>query len=156
MAAPDIPTPTLPDAQPSGRSGLARHTVGLPGVLFQSVTFMAPGAAVATSLAVAAGFAGGALPLSIILTMIAAVIVASSIGQLAKHLPAIGTVILIPVLAAAVGVGSSVLKFVSPLPYPISEAGLVVGIWFLIGLIYLAYLLRRHPERVHDMDKVFD
>ena len=43
-----------------------------------------------------------------------------------------------------------------PLPYPISEAGLVVGIWFLIGIIYLAYLLRRHPERVHDMDKVFD
>ncbi len=71
-------------------------------------------------------------------------------------LPAIGTVILIPALAAAVGVGSSVLKFVSPLPYPISEAGLVVGIWFLIGMIYLAYLLRRHPERVHDMDKVFD
>ena len=71
-------------------------------------------------------------------------------------LPAIGTVILIPVLAAAVGVGSSVLKFVSPLPYPISEAGLVVGIWFLIGMIYLAYLLRRHPERVHDVDKVFD
>jgi amino acid transporter len=71
-------------------------------------------------------------------------------------LPAIGAVILIPVLAAAVGVGSSVLKFVSPLPYPISEAELVVGIWFLIGLIYLAYLLRRHPERVRDMDKVFD
>jgi hypothetical protein len=39
---------------------------------------------------------------------------------------------------------------------PISDAGLVVGIWFLIGLIYLAYLLRRHPERVRDMDKVFD
>ena len=35
--------------------GLARHVVGLPGVLFQSVTFMAPGAAVATSLAVGAG-----------------------------------------------------------------------------------------------------
>ncbi|MGO9219350.1 MAG: hypothetical protein ACLP5E_16540 [Streptosporangiaceae bacterium] len=71
-------------------------------------------------------------------------------------LPAVGAVILIPVLAAAAGVGSSVLKFVSPLPYPISDAGLVVGIWFLIGIIYLAYLLRRHPERVRDMDKVFD
>jgi hypothetical protein len=71
-------------------------------------------------------------------------------------LPAIGTVILIPVLAAAVGVGSSVLKFVSPRPYPISDAGLVVGIWFLIGIIYLAFLLRRYPERVRDMDKVFD
>jgi len=71
-------------------------------------------------------------------------------------IPAVGSLILIPVLAAAVGVGSSKLKFVSPLPYPISEAGLVVGIWFVIGVIYLAYLLRRHPERVHDMAKVYD
>ena len=71
-------------------------------------------------------------------------------------LPAAGALVLLPVLAAAVGVGSSVLKFVSPLPYPISEAGLAVGIWFAIGIIYLAYLLRRHPARVHDMDKVFD
>jgi hypothetical protein len=37
-------------------------------------------------------------------------------------------VIDVPVLAAAIGVGSSVLKFASPLPYPISYAGLVVGI----------------------------
>jgi amino acid transporter len=71
-------------------------------------------------------------------------------------IPAIGSLILIPVLAAAVGIGSSVLTFVSPLPYPISEAGLAVGIWFAVGVIYLAYLLRRHPERVHDMEKVFD
>jgi amino acid transporter len=71
-------------------------------------------------------------------------------------LPAVGALVLLPVLAAAVGVGSSALKFVSPLPYPISEAGLAVGIWFAIGLVYLAYLLRRHPSRVHDMEKVFD
>jgi amino acid transporter len=71
-------------------------------------------------------------------------------------LPAIGSLILLPVLAAAVGVGSSFLPFVSPLPYPISEVGLVVGLWFLIGLVYLVYLLRRHPERLHDMGKVFD
>ena len=71
-------------------------------------------------------------------------------------LPVIGSLILIPVLAAAVGVGSSVLKFISPLPYPISETETVVGIWFLIGVIYLGYLLRRHPDRVRDMDKVFD
>src|SRR5580692_8084355 len=86
---------TRPDTKTSG-TGLARHSVGLPGVLFQSVTFMAPGAAVATSLAVAAGFAGGALPLSIVLTLIAAVIVASSIGQLAKHLPSAGSIYTYP------------------------------------------------------------
>ena len=31
-----------------------------------------------------------------------------------------------------------------------------VGIWFLIGLCLPGYLLRRHPDRVRDMDKVFD
>lgn len=51
---------------------------------------------------------------------------------------------------------SLVVRFVSPLPYPISQAGLVVGIWFAIGIIYLAYLLRRHPACIHDMDKVFE
>ncbi len=71
-------------------------------------------------------------------------------------LPAVGALILIPVLAAAVGVGSSVLKFVSPLPYPISEAGLAVGIWFVIGLGYLVYLLSRHPDRIREMQEVFD
>jgi amino acid transporter len=71
-------------------------------------------------------------------------------------LPAAGALILLPVLAAAVGVGSSVLKFVSPLPYPISEAGLAVGIWFVIGIGYLAYLLLRHPGRITAMEQVFD
>jgi amino acid transporter len=71
-------------------------------------------------------------------------------------LPAIGALILIPVLAAALGVGSSVLKFVSPLPSPISYAGLAVGIWYVLGLAYLAYLLRRHPDRIRDMGQVFD
>jgi hypothetical protein len=47
-------------------------------------------------------------------------------------------------------------EVVAPLPYSISDAGLVVGIWFLIDIIYLAFLLRRYPERVRDMDKVFD
>jgi amino acid transporter len=71
-------------------------------------------------------------------------------------LPVVGSLVLIPVLAAAVGVGSSVLKFVSPLPYPISEAGLAVGIWFVVGIVYLIYLLRRHPQRVRDMSQVFE
>ena len=71
-------------------------------------------------------------------------------------LPAAGALVLVPVLAAAVGVGSSVLKFVSPLPYPINEVGLAVGIWYVIGVGYLIYLLRRHPDRIRDMDRVFD
>jgi amino acid transporter len=71
-------------------------------------------------------------------------------------LPVIGTVVLLPVLAAAVGIGASWLKFVSPLPYPISEAGLAVGIWFALGVLYLVYLAARHPSRVRAMGQVFD
>jgi amino acid transporter len=78
------------------RRSLAKNVVGLPGVLFQSVTFMAPGAAVATSLAVGAAYAGGALPLSVLLTLIAAVLVAISMGQLARHLPSAGSIYTYP------------------------------------------------------------
>ena len=77
-------------------SGLARHVVGLPGVLFQSVTFMAPGAAVATSLSVGAAFAGGALPLSVLITFVGAIVIAMSIGQLARHLPSAGSIYTYP------------------------------------------------------------
>jgi hypothetical protein len=48
------------------------------------------------------------------------------------------------------------LKFVSPLPYPVSQAGLAVGIWFAIGVLYLVYLAVKHPARVRDMEEVFD
>jgi amino acid transporter len=79
-----------------GGHGLAKHVVGLPGVLFQSVTFMAPGGAVATSLAASAMFAGAALPLSVLLTLIAAVLVAISMAQLARHLPSAGSIYTYP------------------------------------------------------------
>jgi amino acid transporter len=78
------------------RTSLAKHVVGLPGVLFQSVTFMAPGGAVATSLAVGAVYAGGALPLSVLLTLVAAVLVAISMAQLARHLPSAGSIYTYP------------------------------------------------------------
>lgn len=71
-------------------------------------------------------------------------------------IPLIGTAILVPVFCSAVGIGSSLFKFVSPLPYPLNRAGIVVGIWFVFGLAYMGYLLARHPQRVKDMEKVFD
>jgi amino acid transporter len=88
---------SVPAPKGSGeRTSLAKHVVGLPGVLFQSVTFMAPGGAVATSLAVGAIYAGGALPLSVLLTLIAAVLVALSMAQLARHLPSAGSIYTYP------------------------------------------------------------
>jgi amino acid transporter len=69
---------------------LREHSVGLPEVLFQSITHMAPGAAVAFSILVAVQFAGPALPLAVVFALIACTLVANSIGQLAKQMPSAG------------------------------------------------------------------
>ncbi len=74
----------------STRAGLSRGAIGLPEVLFQSITHMAPAAAVAFSIPVGASFAGGALPLAVLIALIACLLVALSIGELARHLPSAG------------------------------------------------------------------
>src|SRR6202050_4104394 len=75
---------------------LARGAIGLREVLFQSVTSMAPAGAVALSIAAGATYAGGALPLAVLLALVACLLVASSIGQLAKHLPSAGSIFTYP------------------------------------------------------------
>jgi amino acid transporter len=77
-------------------AGLARGAIGLREVLFQSVTSMAPAGAVALSIAAGATYAGGALPLAVLLALIACLLVATSIGQLAKHLPSAGSIYTYP------------------------------------------------------------
>jgi amino acid transporter len=69
---------------------LREGSIGLPQVLFQSITHMAPGAAIAFSILVSIQFAGSALPLAVIAALVACVLVASSIGQLAKEIPSAG------------------------------------------------------------------
>jgi amino acid transporter len=71
-------------------AGLQRDAIGLPQVLFQSITHMAPAAAVAFSIIFAVTYAGGATPLAVILALVACLTVAISIGQLARHLPSAG------------------------------------------------------------------
>ena len=46
-------------------AGLRRDAIGLREVLFQSITDMAPGAAIAASIPAGVAFAGGALPLAV-------------------------------------------------------------------------------------------
>src|SRR3979411_3467248 len=69
---------------------LERDAVGLAPTLFQSITHMAPAAAVAFSIIVGVPYAGGAIPLSVLLALVACLLVAISIGQLARHLPSAG------------------------------------------------------------------
>jgi len=78
--------------QPMGGASpsLERDAIGLPEVLFQSITHMAPAVATALSIGAATTFAGGITPLAVLFAMIAVLFTAYSMAQLAKHLPSAG------------------------------------------------------------------
>ena len=69
---------------------LERDAIGLPEVLFQCITHMAPAVATALSIGAATIFAGGITPLAVVFAMVACLFTAYSIGQLARHLPSAG------------------------------------------------------------------
>src|ERR671932_178146 len=69
---------------------LREHSIGLPQVVFQSITHMAPAAAVAYSIYISVPYSRQALPLSVGLALIACVCAATAIGQLAKLFPSAG------------------------------------------------------------------
>jgi len=71
--------------------GLRRDAIGLREVLFQSITDMAPGAAIAASIPTGAAYAGGALPLAVLVALVACLLSALSIGLLARELPSAGS-----------------------------------------------------------------
>jgi amino acid transporter len=70
---------------------LRREAIGLREVMFQSITDMAPGAAVAASIPAGVAFAGGDLPLSVVVALIGCLLSAFCIGELATHLPSAGS-----------------------------------------------------------------
>jgi amino acid transporter len=70
---------------------LRANAIGLTGVLFQSITTMAPASAVAFSLGAAIPFTGGALPLATLIALIVCILVAINIGSMARHLPSAGS-----------------------------------------------------------------
>jgi amino acid transporter len=69
--------------------------------------------------------------------------------------PVVGILAFVPAFFTALGIGKSVFKFVSVLPYPLNRSGLVVAIWFVLGVLYLAWLLAARPERVRETGRVF-
>ncbi|MFL6117156.1 MAG: APC family permease, partial [Catenulispora sp.] len=110
-------TAAVPESRAEGTLELRRGAVSFGGVLFQSITFMAPAIATALSIPAGIGFSGGAAPLSVILALVACLIAANSIGQLSKHLPSAG----------------SFYTFVSHGLHP--QAGFLVAWGFLLGVI---------------------
>jgi amino acid transporter len=103
-------------------SSLARNAVGLREIIFQSITHMAPAAAVAFSIPSGIAFANGSTPLAVIIALLGSLLVAISIGQLARHLPSAGSFStyaaksLHPSLGFLIGWGYA---FVEPLIVPI-------------------------------------
>ncbi len=74
----------------SQQATLRPNTIGLPGVLFQSITTMAPASAVAFSLGAAIPFAGAALPLAVLIALIVCSLIALNVGALARYMPSAG------------------------------------------------------------------
>ena len=72
-------------AQPQSTTGLRRDAIGLREVLFQSITDMAPGAAIAASIPAGVAFAGGSLPLSVVFALVACLLCAWCIGLLSPR-----------------------------------------------------------------------
>lgn len=103
-------------------TGLAREAIGLREVIFQSITHMAPAAAVAFSIPFGIAFGGGATPLAVIFALIGSLFVAISIGQLARHLPSAGSFYTYASQALHPSVGFLVgwgYAFIEPLVAPI-------------------------------------
>ena len=106
-----------------GGNELRHQAVGLPQTLFQSITHMAPGAAIAFSIYLSIVNAGPSLPLAVLLALIACTLVAISIGQLAREMPSAG------------GLYSYVARALGP------QAGAFVGWCYLLFQPLVAPLL---------------
>lgn len=71
---------------------LRRGRLSNSAVLFQSISQIAPAGGIATVAILGANFAGGALTLATIISVIACLLTALSVAQLAKYLPSAGSV----------------------------------------------------------------
>jgi amino acid transporter len=103
-------------AAAEGTSGtqLRTSSIGLMDVVFQSITYMAPGAGLVFSIGIGIAYAGITLPLSVVIALIGCTFTAVAIGQVAKYVPSAG------------GIYTYVAKGLSP------KFGFYVG-WMYVG-----------------------
>jgi amino acid transporter len=83
-------TGTVTQTSDATVAGLRPNAIGFVGVLIQSVALIGPGVAIAFGLGPGITYAGGSFPLSIALAMVASLLLAVCIGQLAIQLPSAG------------------------------------------------------------------
>ena len=136
--------------------------------------YVAIGAVTVVTLAVSLGLGFGYDPITafgivatgIVILLVAMYIIAnaSCIGYFLRrgrsefnvflHLivPILGIAAFVPAWLTAAGLRFA--SWVPPLTAPLSYAGIAVGIWMGLGLLYGGYLYLRHPERVADVSRV--
>ena len=100
--------------------------------------------------------------LVIILAAIYILMNAACIGFFARHgrlrvvshviIPVLGIAAFVPAWLTAAGI--KVFSFVAPLSAPVSYMGPAVGVWMILGVIYLIYLYRTTPNRVTEVGLV--
>src|SRR4051812_8677322 len=78
------------DVPPGDYGRLEADSIGLTQVLFQSICHMSPATAVILALGLGFSFAGPALPLSLLLALVTCLLIANSVGQMAKYMPSAG------------------------------------------------------------------
>jgi amino acid transporter len=83
-------SPPAPGSESKEDVQLLHGTLSLTAITFQGITHMAPAAGVMLSAPFIASFAGPAMGLAFGLAGIAALLLANSVAQLAKHLPSAG------------------------------------------------------------------
>jgi amino acid transporter len=122
-----VSEPTAADTTPD----LEHRAVGFVPVLFQSIVFAGPAVGVGLSLVFLASYAGGATPIATLLTTVAILLIAISIGELGRHLPSAGGLY----TYAAAGLGNAagfILAWFLIAAYLLIDGGLIV---LLLGLI---------------------
>jgi amino acid transporter len=77
-------------AEGTGGVRLRSSSIGLLDVVFQSITYMAPGIGLAFSIGIGIGYAGTALPLAVTIALLGCTCTAVAIGQTAKYIPSAG------------------------------------------------------------------
>jgi amino acid transporter len=96
----------------------------------------------------------------IVVVTVYLIVNAACIGFFARHrraefsvlrhliVPVLGIAAFVPALLTAAGIPA--FSFVTKLTPPVSYAGPVVGVWMLLGLVYLAYLWTHRRQEVID------
>jgi amino acid transporter len=67
-------------------------------------------------------------------------------------IPVLGIITFVPAWLTSAGI--KVFSFVAPLSPPVSYMGPAVAVWMILGVVYLVYLYRKHPQRVTEVGLV--